>query len=107
MISQSTRGYRPSVSCTHSSCTVSSFFFFQAEDGIRDIGVTGVQTCALPICGRSEPGCWPHSSNLRRERLEAQKGPDPGIHLFRRPVRLPDELDVNRADPFQDRKSVV
>src|SRR5438445_6300772 len=27
----------------------SSFFFFQAEDGIRDIGVTGVQTCALPI----------------------------------------------------------
>src|SRR5215217_5096202 len=29
------------------------FFFFQAEDGIRDIGVTGVQTCALPIW----PGC--------------------------------------------------
>src|SRR3712207_6947813 len=28
------------------------FFFFQAEDGIRDIGVTGVQTCALPICPR-------------------------------------------------------
>src|SRR3712207_5102678 len=28
---------------------VSSCFFFQAEDGIRDIGVTGVQTCALPI----------------------------------------------------------
>ena len=25
------------------------FFFFQAEDGIRDISVTGVQTCALPI----------------------------------------------------------
>src|SRR5438445_9665633 len=35
------------------------FFFFQAEDGIRDIGVTGVQTCALPI--------WPrvhHASGL-------------------------------------------
>src|SRR3712207_7422764 len=37
-------------------------FFFQAEDGIRDIGVTGVQTCALPIfvsavAGRiTEPG---------------------------------------------------
>src|SRR5947209_3377526 len=31
--------------------TVLVFFFFQAEDGIRDIGVTGVQTCALPICG--------------------------------------------------------
>src|SRR6266498_4270949 len=25
-------------------------FFFQAEDGIRDADVTGVQTCALPIC---------------------------------------------------------
>src|SRR5690606_39416817 len=47
------------------------FFFFQAEDGIRDFHVTGVQTCALPIsppggswtssrlsrrCGRSSPG---------------------------------------------------
>src|SRR2546430_3269950 len=28
---------------------VSLFFFFQAEDGIRDLTVTGVQTCALPI----------------------------------------------------------
>src|SRR2546430_15264090 len=27
------------------------FFFFQAEDGIRDLTVTGVQTCALPIYG--------------------------------------------------------
>src|SRR5947209_10200410 len=33
-------------------------FFFQAEDGIRDIGVTGVQTCALPIwVGRGSSGC--------------------------------------------------
>src|SRR3712207_2867162 len=30
-------------------CTKVRAFFFQAEDGIRDIGVTGVQTCALPI----------------------------------------------------------
>src|SRR5690606_39489644 len=29
------------------------FFFFQAEDGIRDFHVTGVQTCALPILSRS------------------------------------------------------
>src|SRR5687768_18343224 len=29
--------------------TVFFFFFFQAEDGIRDVAVTGVQTCALPI----------------------------------------------------------
>src|SRR5215813_14805754 len=44
---------------TPSSCTpfslsvflhcVVAFFFFQAEDGIRDADVTGVQTCALPI----------------------------------------------------------
>src|SRR5256885_11955739 len=35
------------------------FFFFQAEDGIRDYKVTGVQTCALPIFagnGRKRPG---------------------------------------------------
>src|SRR5258707_8388616 len=32
------------------------FFFFQAEDGIRDIGVTGVQTCALPI-STTGPDC--------------------------------------------------
>src|SRR5690606_41058669 len=33
-----------------SVCILSSFFFFfQAEDGIRDFHVTGVQTCALPI----------------------------------------------------------
>src|SRR2546430_3224905 len=30
------------------------FFFFQAEDGIRDLTVTGVQTCALPISERAE-----------------------------------------------------
>src|SRR5579885_1858390 len=30
------------------------FFFFQAEDGIRDRNVTGVQTCALPICWTEE-----------------------------------------------------
>src|SRR2546429_2950532 len=29
------------------------FFFFQAEDGIRDVAVTGVQTCALPISVRN------------------------------------------------------
>src|SRR5438046_10581969 len=31
------------------------FFFFQAEDGIRDWSVTGVQTCALPICRHLHP----------------------------------------------------
>src|SRR5260221_1132336 len=36
-------------------CTLSVFFFFQAEDGIRDHCVTGVQTCALPIFGINVP----------------------------------------------------
>src|SRR5216684_7960393 len=34
----------------------SYFFFFQAEDGIRDVAVTGVQTCALPISGVVDSG---------------------------------------------------
>src|SRR2546430_17232836 len=33
------------------------FFFFQAEDGIRDLTVTGVQTCALPISAPSDTLC--------------------------------------------------
>src|SRR2546430_7653352 len=38
------------------SWTVSFFFFFQAEDGIRDLTVTGVQTCALPIFNSNYAG---------------------------------------------------
>src|SRR3989454_5265742 len=40
------------------------FFFFQAEDGIRDYKVTGVQTCALPIYLKFTdlPGTWQHFS---------------------------------------------
>src|SRR3712207_8380153 len=40
-------------------------FFFQAEDGIRDIGVTGVQTCALPIY---VPDLDPHSARRQLDR---------------------------------------
>src|SRR3989440_8263696 len=35
------------------TCSIFVFFFFQAEDGIRDLIVTGVQTCALPISERA------------------------------------------------------
>src|SRR5258706_9165898 len=35
--------------CMYAALSCSRFFFFQAEDGIRDWSVTGVQTCALPI----------------------------------------------------------
>src|SRR5438132_3255261 len=53
-------------------CSLKLLFFFQAEDGIRDHCVTGVQTCALPICNGRKPdpatpreggnpsGCKPH-----------------------------------------------
>src|SRR2546430_5361244 len=40
-------------------CLILFFFFFQAEDGIRDLTVTGVQTCALPILCRSALGARP------------------------------------------------
>src|SRR2546425_12314449 len=50
------------------------FFFFQAEDGIRDKLVTGVQTCALPICISRSSRLWPGRrgaarAGLRRGRL--------------------------------------
>src|SRR5256884_3845123 len=35
-----------------------TFFFFQAEDGIRDVAVTGVQTCALPIFKAEGDSFW-------------------------------------------------
>src|SRR5207245_3753097 len=38
---------------SRANCTC--LFFFQAEDGIRDATVTGVQTCALPICSPEWP----------------------------------------------------
>src|SRR2546429_5177494 len=44
---------------------VSVFFFFQAEDGMRDVAVTGVQTCALPI----SPVSSAVSAAARRERV--------------------------------------
>src|SRR5256885_8959907 len=49
---RSSRGKNQQIVATESSILWSSeptFFFFQAEDGIRDYKVTGVQTCALPI----------------------------------------------------------
>src|SRR5205823_7845781 len=49
--------------------TALSFFFFQAEDGIRDKLVTGVQTCALPI---SVPtGAWTSATAPAGEELDA------------------------------------
>src|SRR5258706_10566219 len=54
------------------------FFFFQAEDGIRDWSVTGVQTCALPISHLGREAC-PLNTFLdpireRRARFAAKMG---------------------------------
>src|SRR5437762_14062534 len=51
-------------------------FFFQAEDGIRDTSVTGVQTCALPISARyvsSTSAPAGHGRGIRRVTLTARR----------------------------------
>src|SRR5688572_32443851 len=75
------------------------FFFFQAEDGIRDLTVTGVQTCALPIwvpLRKLNPVSFQHGQEERRDgdsallvlqqgperRPQADRGPD-GLYLRR------------------------
>src|SRR5206468_8935767 len=52
--------YKGVVPCTGVGgvSVVDFFFFFQAEDGIRDLIVTGVQTCALPISERPRRRRW-------------------------------------------------
>src|SRR2546430_15691071 len=52
------------------------FFFFQAEDGIRDLTVTGVQTCALPISPESGPGTFWLEVRIREDAtlIEVQLG---------------------------------
>src|SRR5207248_7931879 len=60
-----------------------SFFFFQAEDGIRDRTVTGVQTCALPICFRyrrhgvniPKNGSPPHAVDSGNQAVNSVKVP--------------------------------
>src|SRR5690349_23307120 len=77
------------------------FFFFQAEDGIRDLYVTGVQTCALPISllgGLGPPG---------RQRLVGRLDRAPGLlgpHPRHRAERL---AGGGVGDRDRDRKSVV
>src|SRR5207245_2327306 len=60
-------------------------FFFQAEDGIRDATVTGVQTCALPISwmrhGPKMGGCLGHQRQSRsRSRVEEDTSGSPAKH---------------------------
>src|SRR5207248_6915333 len=55
------------------------FFFFQAEDGIRDRTVTGVQTCALPIFAFRQKGYY--NEALREYRLALERGEDRRLTL--------------------------
>src|SRR5690606_41188372 len=72
-------------------------FFFQAEDGIRDYHVTGVQTCALPILrklevvGRLEPENEPQAAGDGGE-LERILGAPAPLH------RLPPRPPVQRSE---------
>src|SRR5256885_8382328 len=71
------------------------FFFFQAEDGIRDYKVTGVQTCALPISASADRG-WttvPRSRATCRPRLR----PPPSHPPWRRPCPAPRDRSSPRA----------
>src|SRR5699024_11837759 len=68
------------------------YFFFQAEDGIRDRNVTGVQTCALPISGKLEQfldniiqaQCYLRVENVENEenKVVELKLNIPGTQLF-------------------------
>src|SRR2546430_6788730 len=70
------------------------FFFFQAEDGIRYLTVTGVQTCALPICStRAWPPCGPPCAGSGNHRRSAPPCPEP----LRSPLASPRRAD--RACP--------
>src|SRR5260370_42632278 len=72
------------------------FFFFQAEDGIRDSSVTGVQTCALPICGT------PTASGTCVITFTAQNGVTPnGLQNFTLTVNQAPAITSANAASFQ------
>src|SRR5699024_11657174 len=71
--------------CISSDVSHVFFFFFQAEDGIRDRNVTGVQTCALPILSG---GYWKVTRNgkvhgVHRLLWEEAYGPIPDGYVIR------------------------
>src|SRR3989449_7210487 len=73
------------------------FFFFQAEDGIRDVAVTGVQTCALPISDDEERGAPRNHRGEEELRQEQRALPEVA------PLRLPEEEGaVARRRPGED-----
>src|SRR5256884_5700175 len=70
------------------------FFFFQAEDGIRDVAVTGVQTCALPIYFLG-----PRLDESRQARIQVTKpAPYGATQLLRIAVRTDNQVGLTRGD---------
>src|SRR5256885_10240073 len=95
------------ASCVWSSrrCRVSFFFFFfQAEDGIRDYKVTGVQTCALPIWVRTASCC--STSRKAARCCSRSTGPEPAEQ--RRSdaalLRRDDQMRQQRPDRSEERR---
>src|SRR2546430_9636130 len=113
------RGWRPtSRTCSNSMTTTgraaSSFcFFFQGEDGIRYLTVTGVQTCALPIFGfyaRDALVFVRSQDALARVRVvEVDPSPELRLHdnLQRAQALEVAELSARQGHLDRDRKSVV
>src|SRR5438552_18815109 len=78
------------------------FFFFQAEDGIRDDLVTGVQTCALPIFvsrRSSSPAITARSTSARRSSCSVRSSPlPPSASCTPRAAARPNRLsEIGRA----------
>src|SRR5229473_7459404 len=71
------------------------FFFFQAEDGIRDKLVTGVQTCALPIYRRHEEDGQPEEVGKLRQQDDDQDRHQEDAEERQRMRKVPD-FDSNR-----------
>src|SRR5260221_3029630 len=77
--------------CRQSNPNTGTFFFFQAEDGIRDHCVTGVQTCALPIClARSHDIVITgrHRADLARLRRDLKRLCEEHIRFFGEPAPM-------------------
>src|SRR5256886_6414616 len=68
--------------CKDETVVALCFFFFQAEDGIRDLTVTGVQTCALPISSRRSVGSPPEAFRRRETVCLRERGSDIGVLTF-------------------------
>src|SRR2546426_4935138 len=77
-------------------------FFFQAEDGIRDYKVTGVQTCALPIWSRRGP----RGADWRRRSLaRGARGAPQRASAFRPRAMSRRKMNTWLARKIGDRKS--